>query len=45
LATQAEINEFRAEARELLVALLEKMFKKNPLSFNFVKYASVFDER
>jgi len=35
LVTQPEINKFRADAREFLVALLEKMFKKNPLSFIF----------
>ena len=40
LISQADINKSRIEAREFLVTLLEKMFRKNPLSFNIVKYMS-----
>ena len=40
LISQADINKSRIEAREFLVTLLEKMFRKNRLSFNIVKYIS-----
>ena len=40
LISHADINKFRIEAREFVVTLLEKMFRKNPLSFNIVKYMS-----
>ena len=45
LISHADINKFRIEAREFLVTLLEKMFRKNPQSFNIVKYMSVFDPK
>ena len=45
LISHADINKFRIEAREFLVTLLEKMFRKNPLSFNIVKCMSVFDPK
>ena len=40
LISQADINKSCIEAREFLVTLLEKMFRKNRLSFNIVKYIS-----
>ena len=45
LISHADINKFHIEAREFLVTLLGKMFRKNPLSFNIVKYMSVFDPK
>ena len=45
LASQANISRFRVEAREFLVAMMEKIFQKNPLSFQFVQYATVFDPK
>ena len=45
LISHADINKFHIEAKEFLVTLLEKMFRKNPLSFNIVKYMSVFDPK
>ena len=45
LISDADIIKFRIEAREFLVTLLEKMFRKNLLSFNIVKYMSVFDPK
>ena len=42
-ATHKDVNKFRIDAREFLVTLLEKMFDKNPISFNIVKYASILD--
>ena len=45
LISHADINKFRIETREFLVTLLEKMFRKNPQSFNIVKYMSVFDPK
>ena len=43
--SHTDINKFCIEAREFLVTLLEKMFQKNPLLFNIVKYMSVFDPK
>ena len=43
--TRKDVNKFRIDAREFLVALLEKMFDKNPISFNIVTYASVLDPK
>ena len=40
LISHTDINKFRIEAREFLVTLLEKMFRKNPLSF-----ISIFDPK
>ena len=40
-----DVSKFRTDAREFLVTLLEKMFDKNPISFNIVKYASVLDPK
>ena len=45
LISHADINKFHIVAKEFLVTLLEKMFRKNPLSFNIVKYMSVFDPK
>ena len=45
LISHAAINKFRIEARELIVTLLEKMFRKNHLLLNIVKYMSVFDPK
>ena len=45
LISHADINKFRIEAREFLVTLLGKMFRKNPPSFNIVKCMSVFDPK
>ena len=45
LAYQANISRFRVEAREFLVAMMEKIFQKNPLSSQFVQYATVFDPK
>ena len=45
LISQADINKFLIEAREFLVTSLEKMFRKNLLSFNIVRYMSVFDPK
>ena len=45
LISHADINKFRIETREFLVTLQEKMFRKNPLSFNIVKYMSVFNPK
>ena len=45
LASQANISRFRVEAREFLVAMMEKIFQKNPLSFQFVQYATIFDPK
>ena len=41
--TYSDLNDFRIDAREFLVTLLEKMFDKDPISFNIVKYTSVLD--
>ena len=41
--TYSDLNDFRIDAREFLVTLLEKMFDKDPVSFNIVKYISVLD--
>ena len=45
LISHADINKFRIEAREFVDTLLEKMFRKNPLSFNILKYMLVFDPK
>ena len=45
LASQANISRFRVEAREFLVAMMEKIFQKNPLPFQFVQYVTVFDPK
>ena len=45
LASQANISLFRVEAREFLVAMMEKIFQKNLLSFQFVQYATAFDPK
>ena len=45
LISLADIIKFRIETREFLVTLQEKMFRKNPLSFNIVKYMSVFNPK
>ena len=45
LISQADINKFLIEGREFLVTSLEKMFRKNLLSFNIVRYMSVFDPK
>ena len=45
LASQANISRFRVEAREFFVATMEKIFQKNPPSFQFVQYATVFDPK
>ena len=45
LISHADINKFRIEAREFLVTLLEKMFRKNLLSSNTVKYMPVFNPK
>ena len=45
LATHADVNKFRVDAREFLITLLKKMFHKNPISFSIVKYASVLDPK
>ena len=39
--TYSDLNNFRIDAREFLVTLLEKMFDKDPILLNIVKYASV----
>ena len=36
-ATHNNINKFRIDAREFIVTLLEKMYDKNPISFDIVK--------
>ena len=38
LISHTDINKFRIEAREFLATLLEKMFRKNPLSFNIYQF-------
>ena len=43
--TTTHNNNFRIDAREFLVTLLEKMFDKNPISFHLFKYASVLDPK
>ena len=40
-ATHNGLDNFRTDAREFLVTLLEKMSDTNPIPFNRVKYASV----
>ena len=45
LASQANISRFCVEAREFLVAMMEKIFQKNHLSFQFVQHATVFDPK
>ena len=45
LVSQVDVNKFRVEVKEFVVVLLEKMFCKNPISYNFVKYASIFDPK
>ena len=41
----SNINKFCIEPRGFFVTILEKMFRKNLLSFNIVKYMSVFDPK
>ena len=43
--THNDVNKFQIDPREFLVTLLEKMFDKNPISFNIVKYPSVLDPK
>ena len=45
LTSHADINNFRIEPREFVVTLLEKMFQRNPLSFNIVKYMSILIQK
>ena len=45
LISHADINKFCIKAKGFLVTILEKMFRKNLLSFNIVKYMSVFDPK
>ena len=45
LISHADINKFCIKAKGFLVTILEKMFRKNLLSFNIVKYMSVLDPK
>ena len=41
--TYSDLNNFRIDAREFLVTLLVKMFDKDPISLNIVKYVFILD--
>ena len=42
---QKNVKKIRIDARKFLITLLEKIFDKNAMSFNRVKYVSVLDPK
>ena len=43
MITATQVKQFRKEARTFIVASLNKMIEKSPLSSSFVHYAAIFD--